>query len=185
MKGVKSLNEVYEKNLIFYWCNASGEINVPGADPLYVGCQRDLPFEQRVLYGEFQKEDDPCRYVVTYKGKAAMALGLLFDYDWLSTLMCGVEGKDDPLVKAAKGLLGYAIKRYGKWYLKAQFPDTEVLFGEDTDPDGHELLVVVPFEKRDIVTQVAAVMADSYALIAKDFGGLCGDLASAMGYVIS
>ncbi len=31
---MKSLNEVYTENKLFYYCNACGDINMPNTDPL-------------------------------------------------------------------------------------------------------------------------------------------------------
>lgn len=178
---MRDLNEIYEKELLFYWCNSLGEINVPGAR-FSSGDPEELPPKQKILYEGWQQEDDPYRYVVSYNGKAAMALGLLFDYSWLADIMTIKESNF--CVRAMGGILFQAIKKYGK-ALEARLPNVEILFGEDTDPDGHELLVVVPFEERSRIEEIALAMGDAYPCVEREFSSLCCEVAKAMGYEVS
>ena len=179
---MRNLKEIYEKELLFYWCNLLGEINVPSAERFSSGDPEELPPKQKILYEGWQWEDDPYRYVVSYDGKAAMALGLLFDYSWLADIMTMKESNF--CVRAMGGLLFQAIQKYGQ-ELEARLPNVDILVGEDTDPDGHELLVVVPFDERSHIEEIALAMDDAYFYVAREFSSLCCEVAKAMGYEVS
>ena len=167
---MKNLKEIYAKELLYYWCNLLGEINVPGTERFSSDDPEELPPKQKILYEGWQWEDDPYRRVVSYDGKAAMALELLFDYSWLADIMTIKERNF--CARAMGGLLFQAIQKYGQ-ELEARLPNVDILVGEDTDPDGHELLVIVPFDERSRIEEIALEMGDAYSCVEREVFSLC------------
>lgn len=146
------LNNVYENDELYYWCNTCGDINIPNMPLLYCGEIDELPMKQRNLYENYWYEGAGCNmYVVDYKGKPAMALGFLFDYSYLSDLLNNNDVSNEDME-----VFYNAICDCGMMLEKNEHAlDYEVLIGKDTDPDGHELLFVVPYEKRSKIEELA------------------------------
>ena len=158
---VYSLNEAYKNNQIFYWCNSTGDINVPGAAPMHCGNVEDLPEKQREIYEKYWNDNAGALvYVVTYRGRPGIVLGYLIDYSWLHDML-GISGRDDvPAEKkaifqqaaeeAANNLADYLANAEGGKYAEA-----EVIYGDGTDPDGHEILVFLPYGIAEMATELA------------------------------
>ena len=47
---MKNLKEIYAKELLYYWCNLLGEINVPGTERFSSDDPEELPPKQKTLY---------------------------------------------------------------------------------------------------------------------------------------
>lgn len=147
-----SLNKVYENDELYYWCNACSDINIPGADPSYCGDIDELPIKQRNLYENYWNESAGCcMYVVDYKGNPAMALGYLFDASYLSDLLKKNDVSDEDMEVFYNAVYdcGTMLER------TKEVSDCEVLVGKDTDPDGHELLIIVPYARRNKIEEIA------------------------------
>lgn len=147
-----SLNKVYENDELYYWCNACGDINIPDKDLLYCGDVEELPLKQRNLYERYWSVDTwACMYVVDYKGNPAMALTYLFDESYLSDLL----NKND-VTDTDMEMFYNAVHDCGNMLSeKEELVDCDILVGENTDPDGHELIVVVPYAKRSHIAKIA------------------------------
>lgn len=146
---MRKLQEVYDNNELYYWCNGLGELNVPGDIPSYVTSNIDsfmeeLPPKQAILYEGFRKDG---MYVVSYRRKAAMALCWLFDKDYMDDV---VEGGD-----ASKQFLA-ALEEYARQLEGTPlFEHCEFLIGENTDPIGHEFTIIVPFDQRSQIAPIS------------------------------
>lgn len=149
---MNSLNKVYENKELFYYCNTCGDINIPGSDPLSYHDVDELPLRVRNLYENYWYEGAGCHmYVVNYKGSPAMALGYLLDESYLEDLM----NKDAVSAKDMQ-IFYNAILDYAKMLDRDNnVAGCEILVGEYTDPDGHELLVIVPYELRGKIKTIA------------------------------
>lgn len=127
---MESLNKIYLESdrdpLSFhYWCNCFGEIN-PLDDPQSRGTLDNLPDDIRVIYQNLY-ESDKCgvgNYVVTAGHESGIALCWLFTED---------DGEIDfqSVIRAATEMEG-------------DFPFATVYVGENTDPEGHEILLFIP-----------------------------------------
>ncbi len=149
---MKSLNKVYENNELFYYCNTCGDINIPNTNPLSWHNIDELPLKERNLYENYWYDGAGCHmHVVNYKDNPAMALGFLFDKSYLSDIL----DKDDVTEKDMESFYA-AVMDYAKMLEKDnEISDCEILVGENTDPDGHELLVIIPYEKRTEIEKIA------------------------------
>ena len=154
---ITSLNEVYENNEMYYWCNSCGDINIPNMPPMYYGEIEELPIKQRNLYENYWDEGTGnMMYVVDYKGKPAIALGYLFDEGYLSDLLnkSSVSTEDMEAFYNAVYDCGLMLSN------KDELNGCDVLVGENTDVDLHELIVIVPYEKRNHIEKVATYLYD-------------------------
>lgn len=149
----KSLNEVYEKDELVYFCNACGDINIPGKEGWWNGKPEELPRTARELYENCWGEGCGLpMYVVEYKAETAMAISALFDEDY----------KDDLL--AEKGIavttseFWEAVRRVAIMYRLAFRYET--LVGRDTDPIGHEIVFIIPYKDCEDAADIAAFLGD-------------------------
>ena len=157
---MKSLNSIYEQDQLHYWCNAVGEINLK-EDPFRIGDKEALPEMAQELYDSYWSEGSGCNmYVAEYSNLTGMILCILCDYSWASDMLSKKESELDAhdkhaLYRAAKAQ-GLAVEA---WISEA-FPGAgiEVWLGEDTDPDGHELLVFIPYQARVHIEEIAGVL---------------------------
>jgi hypothetical protein len=151
------LNKIYENNELFYWCNGLGEINIPGTDPLSYHEVDELPELAKELYENYWTDRYIGKmYVVDYKGKPAMAINYVFDEFYVAELLNKDKATFGDMVVVYNALVEYAKKL--EW--KSLIWNCEVLVGFDTDPDGHELLVVVPYEQRSKIKSIAQYLDD-------------------------
>ena len=142
---VESLNEVYRREGFHYWCNCIGEINMPGYPPTACPDPDVLPPLAEKVYDNFWAEGRGANeYVVTYNGDTGLALGWLFDYSWLTEI--GILPSDDEA--AVKAAFHGAVKctAEGLEVLVNDWADA-VFYGNDTDPDGDEILLFVSSER--------------------------------------
>ena len=146
---MRSLNEIYAENRLYYWCNASGDINVPYAARMDCGTMEDLPQKQQELYEKCWTEGAGCyMYVVSYCRKPGIVLGFLFDRSYMKGLL-GKKDESDFTADDSDYFFDCICKEATK--LEKDFVSLgfkrEILVGKDTDPDGHELLVFIPYEQ--------------------------------------
>lgn len=139
---VISLNSAYEKDEIFYYCNACGEIQIPNDPGMAFHSADELPAPYRDLYSKYQTDASHFpRYVIRYKGNAAMAISVLLDECFCSDIVGrAASGKD-------LQLYWNVIQRYAAFLRSDLMLDgCDILIGHNTDPDGNEILIVVPPE---------------------------------------
>ena len=147
-----SLNELYEKNTLYYWCNAFGDINPPD-NPMRCGELDDLPYYERDLYENYWSERFWGNlYVVSLNGDPGMLLTYLVDYGMAE------DGKETD----GYGALYDAATKCAEWLANSGgHPGTKVVLGKDTDPIGHELCVFVPYRLRDDIEYIAKELDES------------------------
>lgn len=128
---MKSLNAYYAASeadpLHFhYWCNCLGEIN-PLDDPQRCGTPDDLPDDPRFLYLNLYRPDfcGVCNYVVSIEHVTGLAVVWLCNFDFASF---------------------EAVKLTAR-QMEKDFPFASVFVGENTDPDGNEILLFIPQDK--------------------------------------
>lgn len=175
--AIKSLNEIYEKNGLLYMCNACGDINdpnVPGDTKTHLPEEVMTP-EEQVLYESYWTEDGGCcMYVLNVEGKAAMGLCYLFDTGWCRDV---VDGDSDPRHSVSDEDIErlwmpqvFTAITDASSKIQELVPGCDIYLGEWTDPDGHEMLVVVPYEMRDQIKGISQKLYDTvYETVEKVF----------------
>ena len=165
---------VYLNKDLFFYCNACGDINVPGKDPMYCGQPDELPTTARELYEKYWSELARLpMYVVKYHELYGIAVGVLFDYSYLDDL------RADKGTPTDRELFFLAVHETARKYRNAL--PYETLLGRDTDPDGHEILFFVPDFMCGTVTDFANFIGDH---IYTDFETKYCELCLAAGYTI-
>lgn len=146
---VKSLNDVYKHQELFFWCNSTGDIRMPGDGEHYVVHKpTDLPPAVRQLYEAYQTETGECmRHVVSYAGAPGMLLAALYDKSYYRDI-CDDNGIKD-LTTAQETILmdvAYQLlsRRANEMMQDPVFAGCTCFVGYNTDPDGHELGLFVP-----------------------------------------
>lgn len=148
---MESLNDIYKNDQLFYWSNAIGEINMPGdGNDVHIHTPDELPSKCREIFDRYFKEDGECkRYVVSLKGHIGLLLVALHD-EYEVSENCGLYPDDknageEAKVKMAMAMYAYILKRRVACMEKdAVFNGCTLLFGDYTDPIGHELALFVP-----------------------------------------
>lgn len=164
MSKAKSLDALYDSGKYHYWCNAAGDINIPGAAPLDCGTIDQMPAPAAALYKNVWSDQNRLlSYVLEVEGRYGMALSVLFDEDTIQDL-CKLSKFIDRAPKSKHGAF-LLVSRVADC-LADKLPLAEVYVGENTDPDGHEIVVFVPDSVADI------------AKIFKDYDALCKQLLS-------
>lgn len=149
----KSLNDVYERGELFFYCNAAGEIGIPGTDPWSRHEPDDLPHSAWELYMNYWTEDSGLMmYVVEYKCEKCMALNVLFDRGYMDDLRVEYD------IDVDEDLFWEAVQNIADTYCAAT--NCETLVGKDTDPDGHEILFIVPASRCSTIRELAGFVTE-------------------------
>lgn len=161
-----SLNEIYAADELFYYCNACGDINIPGEEDsakIFAHTPEELPMVARNLYENYWQEGAGLpMYVVEYKGQIGMAVTALFDQSYQRDLFT------EKGIGVTRSEFFTAMKRVAKMYRNAFRYETMV--GVDTDPDGHEIVFFIPEHLASKAEGFASFLGDH---IYKDFEQEC------------
>ena len=172
-KIIVSLNNVYHADAVHYWCNALGEINMPGEASYRPHTPEELPPVYRELYDKYQYETDSVHtYVVSYDGVPGMMLTALHDngyYDDVADITKNHTALYKQLHDAAMSAALYLIyARAEKMLEDEMFSGCTVLIGDFTDPDGHELCLFVPPERCKQLDEIRNHFIQQYCWVKAD-----------------
>ena len=145
------MNDVYKKNQLFYWHNSSGEVNMPGdGEGLYIHAFDELPLTCQKIFNQYFSDDGECsRYVVSLEGKVGLLLVALYG-EYEVGEICGFYPNDkDPKtadkVRIAMEICAFILKqRVACMEADPVFDGCTLLFGDYTDPIGHEVALFIP-----------------------------------------
>lgn len=166
---MKSLNEVYSSEFLHYWCNAAGDINIPDADPAYCGKPEEMPLKAKDLYLHYWTEDmGTCMYVVEMNEQYGLAFTFLFDS---ATCADYAKKSEETINDNDMRRMLCAIEDSAKFYEKDErLCGCEVLVGDKTDPDGHELMFFFPYENRKGACKaIKAIIPEVYDFVGELF----------------
>lgn len=171
---VDSLNEIHAGKShikMQYYCNACGEIGLPtDVSPLTVHEAEELPIQERELYETYWSDRYGFKtYVVNYNKTPALALNFLVCEQFVEDTI-GRKPTDEDMDKVFAYLGAYA----GSIDRLNMLDDCEVAIGDYTDPDGHELMVIVPYNARREIPYICecldnAVYTDIECIIKEAF----------------
>ena len=176
------LQRTYSDHMLFYWTNAAGDFNFPGFAPLQQVDINDVPRTAQEIFEKYWMETSGTyEYVATFEGMFGLAFGYIFDYGILEETGIVEEGKfsylrEDQKQKKAE-FLHAAVKAAAE---EMAVPFDHVLFGEDTDPTGDEILIFIPYEnlinyKRDVKGDFYDE-AGNFCFSPEQIGGTLNDL---------
>ena len=168
---IKSLNKAYEDDEFIYMCNSCGDINVPDK-PAEVGDISLLTLKEKILYERYWQDGSGFwMYVLRFKnGDPAIGISLLFDVGWCEELFNQEvdslhRASTDELKKEWMSSLYLAVEDITETVIQPRLPDLDIYLGKDTDPDGHEMLVVVPYNRRGELEDITKKLDDVYELV--------------------
>lgn len=152
---ILSMNELYAWDGMFYWCNAAGDINLPGdsrKSGLIVYHESDeLPQKARDLYEHYWTEcGSTMEYVIQLSGHTGYAFAFLFDDDWLEELSVQREH----FRKIARYIIEEKLNA-------PAFSNCIMIYGEDTDPDGDEYMICVLYENAEDIRNIRNVLTEN------------------------
>ena len=143
---VKSLNAISEKDKIFFYCDSLGKIVLPtDTSIISIHTPDELPEKERELYRKHWTNYYGAKsYVVSYEGEASLAIGFLFCSTFLENVLERCVTDND------MNVFYNIVKSYANSMEKYRMLDEcSILVGENTDPSGHEIYVIVPYDKKD------------------------------------
>lgn len=142
-EAIRRLNKLYDEERIHYWCTATGDINVIGSAPLSCGQPEDMPPAIRRLYETLWKEGAGfSMYVVEIDGAPGMVFNMLLDDSYMQDIISKKE-----LPAMPEDYINRMRTEGGKKaaeLLLNTLSGASVYYGEQTDPDGDEVLVFIP-----------------------------------------
>ena len=150
--AIYDLKKAHEKDELFYWCNALGEINMPGDGGIREHEEDELPPKVKKLYEKYQAEVDGCNlYTVNFRGQPGMLVAVLFDTCWAEDKLRHDEKlkpviqtmSEDQIKRAVHSVMDNPLMD-AIWAAALSMVEEvdgfrSLLIGKDTDPDGHEL----------------------------------------------
>lgn len=163
--AILSLKEAYEKNTLKYLCNSCGEVFDPEDSRPEQLCvaepEKIMNAKELVLYQQYWEEGLGCQmYVMRVKGEPAIGLGYLFDEGWCEELIAKKVKQNlpvtaDQMKECWMPRLYQAVNDAAQELIGNMVPGCDIYLGNMTDPDGHEMVIIVPYDKRENVRSIA------------------------------
>lgn len=157
-ENILNLKEIYSNHSHYHqWVNSLGEVFLPGFGDSSVLKGTDLlPELPAMALSAVNFDSGFSETVMTIEGETGVAVHVLYDYDWIGTeaqINSNNKFLNDIIVNAfgaALPALAVCLRngiREAMHNTKdiAWNPYFTMLTGENTDPDGHEIIVFVPF----------------------------------------
>lgn len=159
--NIMDLAKVYRNNELFFWCNCLGDINLPGDTLNSFGKHKasELPKDVRDVYDHTNFGTGLCCYAVSLNGVAGYLINVLIDRCWMQDVL----DKDDVAEESealAKKMPGIIERIRANIAQSCAIPADQyyVLFGKETDPDGHELMFFVPAENNAVYRKMLSYL---------------------------
>ncbi len=149
IKKYIDLNESYDNGELRYWCNNAGDLFNPETQK---DCGlNDLPPKIKNLYLNYWGEIyNSSTFVATYNGNPMIIFNYLFDESYIDDLL---EQLNENPFSTKMDRVWLAIQDVANM-LVDKTPGCFVFAGTYTDPDGHEILVGVPYCMRDKLEEI-------------------------------
>lgn len=148
--NVIDLSKLYEdddENIMFYWCNSCGEVNLPGDIGIVLHTEDELPPKIKSFFEHLECErNETNEYAVTICNKSGILLMALYPCQFVADVLKIDEESQkalDATEQFALNLKGFGNRLAAE--LKEIDPNCEVILGIHTDPEGPEFGVFVPF----------------------------------------
>ena len=140
--NIIDLNKVREKNLLHYWCDSDGDINMPGC-PAGSADASNLPNIPRCIYSDYWSEGRGAdEYVATLNGKDGLLIGWPFDYHWLRRIGVMTDENQYTVKKVLHDAVTEAgVKILAEW-------GCPILVDIGVKPEGDELFMFI--ESREL-----------------------------------
>lgn len=156
--AVKSLNDAIKQGTYKRLCNSRGDLLDPNdvSSVCKTGeLHRLWTQEEIALNANFLNVRSDVRMYVLRLADDTAAMGLSFPFSvgWCKETLEYRQGKKDVTEKEVKETwmprLYRMISEAAKRVIQKAVPSYDIYVGENTDPDGHEMMVVIPYKDRD------------------------------------
>lgn len=141
-----SLNDVYKNDELFYWTNCLGEVNMPGdgKNSMHIHSPEELPNVAKKVYDLIELDHGFTCHVVSFRGKIGFLIDVIMDESWIQDTLDkdDVEAESKALLKHIPDVVERITDTLEDIFDVPQ-NTYSVFLGEDTDPDGHELMFFV------------------------------------------
>ena len=143
------LKEAYDAKTLQFWSNSAGDIfNPKTGDDCSV---EEMPFKLKNLYLNYWGETYYVPvYVAEYNGEPSIVLNYLFDESYIEDVS---EKLEECKSSADMNRAWCAVHDLAN-LLVDRLPGCTVFAGENTDPDGHEILILVPYRRRNMLDEI-------------------------------
>lgn len=150
VKKYIDLNESYDNGELRYWCNNAGDLFNPETKKDCV--VNDLPHKIKNLYLNYWGETyNSAVYVAEYNENPVIVFCYLFDKEYVEDVMNGVKVAEFDIYNGTDWLAVHDVANM----LTDKLPVGCCVFaGKNTDSDGHEILVSVPYKMRDKLEEI-------------------------------
>ena len=161
--NVIDMSKLYKdgEDVMFYWCNACGEVNLPGDIGIVLHEKDELPLHIQSIYANLECEcNETNEYAASICNRSGILLMALYPYQFVADVL----KIDEQSQKAQDATEQFALnlKAFSN-NLLAEFkkvdPNCEVVLGIHTDPEGPELGVFIPFfeDEKPVENNLSAV----------------------------
>lgn len=140
------LKEAYDAKTLQFWSNSAGDtLNPKTGDDCSV---EEMPFKLKNLYLNYLGETYPVyAYVAEYNGEPAIVFNYLFGESYIEDVSeklgeCKSSADMNRAWCAVHDLANLLVDR---------LPGCTVFAGEYTDPAGHEISILVPYRRRNML----------------------------------
>lgn len=143
------LKEAYDAKTLQFWSNSAGDIfNPKTGDDCSV---EEMPFKLKNLYLNYWGETYYVPvYVAECNGEPAIVFNYLFDESYIEDVS---EKLEEYKSSADMNRAWCAVHDLAN-LLVDRLPGCTVFAGEGTDPDGHEISILVPYRRRNMLEEI-------------------------------
>ena len=143
------LKEAYDAKTLQFWSNSAGDIfNPKTGDDCSV---EEMPFKLKNLYLNYWGETYYVPvYVAECNGEPAIVFNYLFDESYIED----VSEKLEEYKSSADMNRAWCAVHDLADLLVDRLPGCTVFAGEGTDPDGHEISILVPYRRRNMLEEI-------------------------------
>ena len=149
------LKEAYDAKTLQFWSNSAGDIfNPKTGDDCSV---EEMPFKLKNLYLNYWGETYYVPvYVAECNGEPAIVFNYLFDESYIEDVS---EKLEEYKSSADMNRAWCAVHDLAN-LLVDRLPGCTVFAGEGTDPDGHEMSILVPYRRRNMLEGIDKDLAE-------------------------
>lgn len=138
---MKKLNDLLEVGACHFWCSSTGEMSEPS-----------MPEEATDLFNHYWTDRYSCSMrVADFEGVTGMAMAYLYDRDYCARMHNKSEATENDMREFYEDI----CKTAAIMAQEKELHGCSIYVGENTDPDGHEMVVFVPYEKREHIIDIA------------------------------
>ena len=158
-QAFNNYNEMLKE--IYFWCNCTGDVFAKGNS--LPDSVENMPPKYQNLYLNYWRESLGCSmFVAEWENKPYMILEILADYEYANDLELEMNEE------ISKNRFWLAVQDAAQLLVSGykQLEGLVIAVGKETDEDGHNIAVFVPYDRRDEIESIAKfVSEETYRLI--------------------